>query len=100
VIRLPPQPFVGDVVRSALWVWLGLHVAFAFGAENPAALPPVVVVALLALVVVVTHVDRRARGLSLFLANLGFSPRRMSVLVLATAGAAEAVLQTVSRLTM
>lgn len=95
---LPPQPLLGDVVRTTLWIWFGLHVAFAIGGGSPAALSPVAAVVLLILVAVVSHMDRASRGLNLLLANLGYSGRGLGLLVLAVAGAAEALLQTVSRL--
>lgn len=85
-------------MRTTLFIWVGLHVAFAIGAEDPAVLSPVVAALLLVLVVVVGHLDRASRGMTLLLANLGFSSRFVGVLVLVVAGAAELVLQTAVRL--
>jgi hypothetical protein len=86
------------VVRTTLWIWFGLHVAFAIGAGGPSALSPAVAGTLLVLTVVMSHLDRASRGLNLFLANLGFSGRRLALLVVGVAGAAEAVAQTIQRL--
>jgi len=103
---LPPQPLLGDIVRTSLVVWVGLHFAFAsaivWGAEggSPLALSPVVAAPLLVLVVVIAHLDRTSRGLSLFLANLGFSSRAVGLVVLGVAGAAEVALQTLVRLVL
>jgi len=79
--RLPPRPFLDDIVRTALWIWLGLHVAFAIGGAQ-IVVSPVVSVALLAILVGLGHLDRSSRGMTLLLANLGFSPRQMALLVL------------------
>jgi len=86
------------VIRTTLWIWLGLHLAVAIGGGNPGALSPVVACALLAVVVLLSHLDRASRGLNLLLANLGFSRRDVGLLVLAIAGTAEAVLQVVVRM--
>ncbi|HSG07413.1 MAG TPA: hypothetical protein VLA36_03580 [Longimicrobiales bacterium] len=98
----PPQPFLGDVVRTTLVIWVGFHFAFAVGGGGPEgsalALPPVVAGVLLALVVGASHLDRSARGVTLFLANLGLSTAKVSLLALAVAGLAEMGLQIVVRL--
>ena len=94
---LPPQPLLGDIVRTTLVIWVGLHIASAIGgggvAGNPLVPAPAVEAILLALVVVFSHLDRSSRGLTLFLANLGFSPVRVGLLVLAVAGGAELALR-------
>lgn len=98
--RLPPPPLLGDVVRTTLFIWVALHVAFAIGAQSPRAVSPPITATLLALVVLIAHLDRKSRGLSLLLANLGFSPRGVALVVLGVAGTAEAVLQAFFRLAM
>ncbi len=68
--------------------------AFAIaGGGQGFAVAVVVALALVPLVAVLVHLDRRSRGLDLLLANLGFSPRWLNALVLAVAGAVEAAFQ-------
>ena len=95
---LPPEPLLRDLVRTTLWIWVGLHVAFALGGGGAGALSPLVGSLLLAIVVMLAHLDRASRGLALLLANLGYSSRRIGLLVLVVAGVAEAALQTAVRL--
>jgi len=99
---LPPQPILGDVVRTTLVIWVGFHFAFAIGGGgqggSPLALAPVVAGVLLALVVGASHLDRSSRGVTLLLANLGFSSAKVALLALAVAGLAEVGLQIVVRL--
>jgi hypothetical protein len=90
---LPPAPLLADLVRTTLWIWAGLHLAFAFaGVGSTGPMAPVTIGMLLGLAVLFVHLDRKSRGLDLFLANLGFPGRHLGILSLAVAAAAEVTL--------
>ena len=90
---LPPAPFFRDLVLTSLWFWVGLRVASAIGGGFSGLRSPVVAVPLVLLVGLLAHLDRKSRGLGLLMANLGFSWRRLTLLVLGVAGLAEGAFQ-------
>jgi len=97
---LPPRPFLDVIARRALVLWMFARGASwagsdAFGAAYPASLvgPPILSVAVIAVVLLVVRVEIGRRSERLFLANLGCSLVRVAVFVTAECAALESALR-------
>jgi len=86
VLRLPPRPFLDTLILRVLVIWLFLHGAsFAgSGLSYPESLigNPIGTLFLIGVIIVVLRVEMWRKSEILFLANLGYSFRRIALLAL------------------